>query len=217
MAPIDVQLEIQERHVVMDNGIVKLTLSKPEGIVTGIQYGGLDNLLEIRNEEVNRGYWDLYWSEPGGPGIFDIIKGTEFNVIIADENQVEVSFTRTWDPSLKGSLVPLNIDKRFILLRGCSGFYTYAIYERPEGWPDFDLSETRVAFKLRKDKFHYMAIADNRQRIMPMPDDRLPGRCQQLAYAEAVLLTNPINPDLKGEKDINKLRFLEFIRPSSFV
>ncbi|ERN18045.1 hypothetical protein AMTR_s00046p00196000, partial [Amborella trichopoda] len=49
--------------------------------------------------------------------------------------------------------------------------------------------------------FQYMAIADNRQRIMPMPDDRLPPRGQPLAYLEAVLLVNPINPDLKGEVD----------------
>lgn len=196
-----VQLEIGDRHVLMDNGIVKVTLSKPKGIVTGIEYGGIDNLLEIINDEDNRGYWDLYWSEPGGPGIFDVIKGTDFTVIQADENQVELSFTRTWDPSLKGSLVPLNIDKRFVLLRGCSGFYTYAIYERPAGWPDFDLSETRIAFKLRKDRFHYMAISDDRQRIMPMPEDRLPSRSQQLAYPEAVLLTNPVNKDLQGEVD----------------
>ncbi|WOL18429.1 hypothetical protein Cni_G27224 [Canna indica] len=46
-----------------------------------------------------------------------------------------------------------------------------------------------------------MAIAENRQRIMPMPEDRTPKRSQQLAYSEAVLLTNPINPDLKGEVD----------------
>lgn len=44
-----------------------------------------------------------------------------------------------------------------------------------------------------------MAVADNRQRVMPLPDDRLPGRCQTLAYPEAVLLTNPKNPELKGE------------------
>uniref|UniRef100_A0A0A9D143 Rhamnogalacturonan endolyase n=1 Tax=Arundo donax TaxID=35708 RepID=A0A0A9D143_ARUDO len=46
-----------------------------------------------------------------------------------------------------------------------------------------------------------MALADNRQRIMPMPDDRLPPRGQQLAYPEAVLLVDPINPDLRGEVD----------------
>lgn len=44
-----------------------------------------------------------------------------------------------------------------------------------------------------------MAIADDRQRYMPLPDDRLPGRCQVLAYPEAVLLVNPTNPEHKGE------------------
>ena len=48
-------------------------------------------------------------------------------------------------------------------------------------------------------RFHYMALADDRQRIMPMPDDRLPPRGQPLAYPEAVLLMDPINPDLRGE------------------
>ncbi|XP_020576578.1 rhamnogalacturonate lyase B-like [Phalaenopsis equestris] len=200
-APMGVRLYVLDRYVVIDNGIMKLTLSKPEGIVTGVQYNGVDNLLEILNKEDNRGYWDLVWNEPAGPGIFDVIKGTDFEVILEDENQVEVSFTRRWDPSLKGTFVPLNIDKRFIVLRGSSGFYTYSIYEHLEGWPDFNMAETRVAFKLRKDKFHYMAVAENRQRIMPMPDDRMSGRCQQLAYPEAVLLTNPIYPDLAGEVD----------------
>ncbi|CAH9078339.1 unnamed protein product [Cuscuta europaea] len=46
-----------------------------------------------------------------------------------------------------------------------------------------------------------MAMADNRQRSMPLPDDRLPGRGQALAYPEAVLLVNPIEPELKGEVD----------------
>lgn len=39
----------------MDNGIIQVTLSKPGGIVTGIRYNGIDNVLEIRNNESNRG------------------------------------------------------------------------------------------------------------------------------------------------------------------
>ncbi|XP_058081199.1 uncharacterized protein LOC131229304 isoform X4 [Magnolia sinica] len=196
-----VHLQIQDKYVVIDNGILQLTLSKPDGIVTGIRYNGIDNLLEVRNEEVNRGYWDINWYEPGGPEFFDVIKGTSFKVILEDENQVEVSFTRTWDPSLNGTLIPLNIDKRFIVLSGSSGFYSYAIYEHLQGWPDFTLNQTRITFKLRNDKFHYMAISDNRQRIMPMPEDREPPRGQPLAFKEAVRLINPINPDLQGEVD----------------
>lgn len=41
------------------------------------------------------------------------IVGTSFNVIVETEEQVEVSFTRIWDSSLKGKQSPLNIDKRY--------------------------------------------------------------------------------------------------------
>ncbi|GAB2292197.1 hypothetical protein Dimus_026448 [Dionaea muscipula] len=89
----------------------------------------------------------------------------------------------------------------FVMLRGSSGFYSYGIYERLQGWPGFNLAETRIAFKLSKDWFHYMAVSDDRQREMPLPDDRLSGRCQVLAYPEAVQLTNPVEPEFKGQVD----------------
>jgi rhamnogalacturonan endolyase len=44
-----------------------------------------------------------------------------------------------------------------------------------------------------------MAVADNRQRYMPLPDDRLPERSVALATPEAVLLVNPVEPEFKGE------------------
>ncbi|XP_011098532.1 uncharacterized protein LOC105177174 [Sesamum indicum] len=206
MSPIGVRVYVQDRHVVLDNGILQVTLSNPEGIVTGICYNGVDNLLEVLNDESNRGYWDVVWNTLDGSskaGVFEVIRATNFKVIKETEDQVEVSFSRPWDPSLQGKLVPLSIDKRFILLRGCSGFYSYAIYEHVGSmdWPAFSIGETRIAFKLRKDKFRYMAVADNRRRLMPLPEDRLPGRGQALAYPEAVLLVNPVDPELKGEVD----------------
>lgn len=44
-----------------------------------------------------------------------------------------------------------------------------------------------------------MAVADNRQRFMPDPEDRLPNRSQVLAYPEAVLLVDPLEPEFQGE------------------
>ncbi|KAI5077487.1 hypothetical protein GOP47_0007311 [Adiantum capillus-veneris] len=195
----DVKLIENRHYVILDNGIVRVTLSKPAGIVTGIKFGGLDNLLEIANKEKNRGYWDLNWNKPGGSGIFDVVEGTDFSVVDYNADKVEVSFVRTYDPSRE--MVPLTIDKRFILMRGNSGFYSYAIYEHMAGWADFDLIQTRIAFKLRKDRFRYMAIADDKQRLMPFPEDRDPNNCQQLAYPEAVILTHPKDPEFQGEVD----------------
>ena len=44
------------------------------------------------------------------------VVGTSFSVIMETEEQVEISFTRTWNPSLTGKQSPLNIDKRYIML-----------------------------------------------------------------------------------------------------
>ncbi|XP_063936902.1 uncharacterized protein LOC108194219 [Daucus carota subsp. sativus] len=81
-----------------------------------------------------------------------------------------------------------NFYNRFVLLRGSSGFYTYAIYEHlgSEEWRGFSIGESRITFKLRKDKFEYMAVDDNRQRWMPLPGDHLPRRSQPVASGEAV-------------------------------
>ncbi|KAM5575242.1 putative rhamnogalacturonate lyase B [Rosa sericea] len=204
MSSLGVQLHIQDHHVIMDNGILQVTLSNPDGIVTGIQYNGIDNVLEVLDEEANRGYWDLVWSETGSTGTtgtFDPIIGTKLTVIVESEEQVEISFTREWNHEDKN--VPLNIDKRFVMLRNSSGFYSYAIYEHLKEWPPFNLPQTRIVFKLSKEKFQYMAIADNRQRNMPLPDDRSPERSQILnsEFPEALLLVNPIEPQYKGEVD----------------
>ena len=40
------------------------------------------------------------------------LKGSNFTVIAEDENRVELSFTRAWNPSYQNS-PPLNIDKRY--------------------------------------------------------------------------------------------------------
>lgn len=197
----DVRLLDRGRYVVLDNGIVQMTLTKPEGIITCLSYGGIKNVFETRNKETNRGYWDLNWNKPNEKDTFDVISGTDFHVVHQHVDRVEVSFVRPYNPNVNSTGIPLNIDKRFALLRGSSGFYSYSIYERPTDWPGFTLSQTRITFKLSKDSFHHIAVADNKQKLMPAPEDRMPDRCEPLAYPEAVRLTNPIEPSLRGEVD----------------
>ncbi|KAL0463421.1 UNVERIFIED_CONTAM: hypothetical protein Slati_0229700 [Sesamum latifolium] len=155
-----VKLQVLDNHVEIDNGIVKLTLLKPSGMITGVGYKGINNVLEYRFKETQRGYWDIVWSRP----------------------EIGKSFFDT-----------------FIVLNGVSGFYSYSIFEHLKGWPDLNVDEARIAFKLHQDMFHYMAISDDKQRIMPTDHDRREGHV--LDYREAVLLTNPGNPNLTGEVD----------------
>ncbi|KAI3832433.1 hypothetical protein MKX03_020667 [Papaver bracteatum] len=208
-----VKLHVQDDHVVMDNGLVQVNISNPFGLVTGVQYNGIDNLLESMNEFNHGGYWNLYWSQRGNKGTFFLMNGTSFRVIVQNETQVEISFSRTWNSSASSSpshhsdknnstdWVPLNFDIRYVMLKGLSGFYTYGIYEHENGMPDLNLNTTRVAFKLRKDKFQYMAISKTQQKPMPLPEDRVPPRGELLEFKEAALLVDPVNPELKGQVD----------------
>ncbi|KAM1486264.1 hypothetical protein ACFX2I_000485 [Malus domestica] len=93
----------------------------------------------------------------------------------------------------------MNVDKRYIVQRGRDGFYAYAIFERLKGWPRTNVDQIRFVYKLQQDKFPFMAISDNRKRVMPTARDRANGK--PLAYPEAVLLTKTSNPDLRGEVD----------------
>ncbi|BFG27459.1 hypothetical protein CerSpe_137330 [Prunus speciosa] len=202
MAKKKLKLRNQGPYVILDNGLVKLTILRPQGYLTGISYGGMDNLLDIKSNESSRGYWDINWSLPGGQDIYTLLKGAEYRVVHESNDSLEVSFKNTYNPSsAQGVKLPLSVDIRYIIRTGVSGFYSYAIYDRPSGCPAFDLAQTRMVYKLRREKFHYMAITDEKQRIMPMPEDLLPGRGKQLIVPESVLLVNPINPDLKGEVD----------------
>ncbi|TKY69981.1 Rhamnogalacturonate lyase [Spatholobus suberectus] len=197
--PPPVKLNTENPHqVVIGNGIVSLNLSKPEGYIIGI-YTGIHNLLEPKNKEDDRGYFDVVWNEPGKPGMFERIHGTSFSVIVANDNIVEVSFLRTWTASMKGSSVPINIDQRYILRRCDSGFYSYVVFNRPPGLPAVEVDQIRIVFKLDEARFHYMAISDTRQRNMPSMTDRITG--QRLAYPEAVLLTHPYEGQFRGEVD----------------
>ncbi|KAL5714694.1 rhamnogalacturonan endolyase [Ranunculus cassubicifolius] len=189
-----VQLRMHDRHVVLDNGILQVTLSNPEGSITGIRYNNVDNILD-------KGYWDLDWSKPADHHnqLHDRISTTKFVVIKNDPSKVEISFVRTWNRSNGNNATPLNIDIRFVMMRDQPGFYSYAIYEHLKGWPAFGLAQTRIVMKLSDPKFHYMAISDTRQREMPTSHDLDKGK--PLDYKEAVLLTHPRRQLFKGEVD----------------
>ncbi|RAL45750.1 hypothetical protein DM860_009614 [Cuscuta australis] len=195
---LSLALDVTDTHVVMENGHIKVTLTNPTGSIAGIEYDEIDNVLEDTKKETDRAEWDIIWSTTKRKNKYDLLFASEFKVIVNDENQIELSFTKSFS-SDDDSSAPLIVDKRYVLLPGHSGFYTYAIFNHPQGWADVDISEARIAFNLRKSMFSYMAISNNLQRVMPTVDDRRTG--EKLAFKEAALLTNPSNTSLKGEVD----------------
>ncbi|KAG4154068.1 hypothetical protein ERO13_D03G034800v2 [Gossypium hirsutum] len=193
----DVRLHISDRQVIIDNGLVEVTIENPSGYLIGIKYKEMENVLERRNHNSNRGYWDIVWDDDA----YDKLETKHVEVITQTNDIVELSFTKTWNSKNHGKTLPLNIQKRYIVRRGISGVYMYGIFERQEDFPEAHMYQIRIAFKLKEDKFRFMAISDTIQRVMPQSEDRVKGHSKPLDFKEAVLLTNPSNPKLKGEVD----------------
>ncbi|CAN1328568.1 Rhamnogalacturonate lyase [Linum perenne] len=180
---------------------MQLVLSNPTGHVCAIQYHGEKNLLDTHEPKLYGGYFDVAFQLlPSKDGKVEIVTGTDYKVITEKEDVVEVSFSRTWSPGQPNTVVPLNVDMRYIVRKGVPGFYIYVIVERLKGWPDVDMNYHRYAFKPNKTLFNYMAITDEIQLVMPTEADRQAGK--PLAYKEAVKLTNPVsNPAFKDQVD----------------
>ena len=43
-------------QVVIDNGLVQVTIENPSGYLIGIKYKGVDNVLEYRHKNHDKGY-----------------------------------------------------------------------------------------------------------------------------------------------------------------
>ncbi|KAK9038654.1 hypothetical protein V6N11_023510 [Hibiscus sabdariffa] len=184
--------------VLIDNGLVQVTIADHSGHLLGIKYKTMSNVLETKYTKHNKGYWDLVWDN----GAVDKLVTERMEIITQTDELVEVSFKKTWKPTpYYHSTVPLNIDKRYIVRRGVPGLYMYSILERRADFPDAHMYQIRLAFKLNKDKFRFMAVSDVKQGIMPTAKDRETGRCHVLAFKEAVLLTHPTDPRLRGQVD----------------
>ncbi|KAG6387600.1 hypothetical protein SASPL_152792 [Salvia splendens] len=88
-SPPPVKLHVTEEHVEIENGIVKITLSNPTGMITSLGYKNITNVLEYRLVE-GRGYYDIMWGKPDrNESYFDRLDCQSLRIIVETDDQVE--------------------------------------------------------------------------------------------------------------------------------
>ncbi len=129
---------------ILDNSIIKATVLKSSGKLTSLIYHGAETLT--RNSEG----WEQYPS------------GTVTQALTIDP--AKNGGTRA-EVAVKGVDGRMDIEVRYALERGVSGFYTYAIYSHGAGYPAAGEGESRFINQLTAN-FDWLSV--DADRNMPM-------------------------------------------------
>ncbi|MBN1787445.1 MAG: hypothetical protein JW806_03530 [Sedimentisphaerales bacterium] len=131
--------------VILDNGIVRAVIDTGRAEVTSLKYDG--------NEMVSqRGKKNIYFSMTTGAGyerpghcIYSFANQTGEIADISCRKIYESGDRHAWD-----------IDIHYVMQKGLSGLYSYAIVSHRSDYPDVDMGEWRMVWWMGKDNNDYL-------------------------------------------------------------
>ena len=163
-----VTLREEDSAYVLQNRKVSLRVDRRNGDLLSLKYQGRELL------GAGSGHPGGYWSHTPGRG--SAVSATvTINPSANGGERAEVAikgvFQGTPLGAGPGGSTACDIEIRYALGREDSGPYTYAIFSHHAGYPATQIGEARFAVKLNERIFDYLAIDEERHRIMPTPAD----------------------------------------------
>ena len=136
----------------MDNGIIKIAVLKNNGNMQTILYHGVS--IVGRSE-----YWER---TPSG----QVTPSVTIDPATNGGERGEVA--------VKGVNAPMDIEVRYVLERGVSGFYTYAQYTHPASYPAGGFGENRFILQMNP-TFNWLSVDKDRNQLMISNEDQRSG------------------------------------------
>lgn len=156
--------------VTLSNGVLTATITKSSGTITSLLY---------RGRQMVSG--NIYFSVDGGTSFEGPAKGV-FSVKTNTTDRVDLAFNCTitnahW----------FNVEIHYVLGRGDTGIYVYAILDHPPGYPDTTVGEWRMVWKMSQDQTERIYVDNIRNWQKPSAYDL--AHAQSTPVAEIVKLT----------------------------
>lgn len=178
----DVQLTDNGATVTLANGFLVATIAKSSAKIASLVYRGFQMVNTSSNGQI---YYSL-----AGP--YEQPSNCVFSIKTLTPDMVDVGMTRVL------SAHNVDIEIHYVLRRGDSGLYTYAILNHPPDYPTASLSEWRMVWKLPNDLLERIYVDDARNWQMPSAYDFANARSTSIA--EVVLLTTGVRAGLYDSK-----------------
>ena len=153
----DVTLTDNGTSVILANGEVSATITKDTAKISAFTYRGL---------ALTNSGGQVYYSMDGGAG-YRQPSGCVFTVGTNTPEMVDIGMRQTWTTQSQ----PFDIEIHYVLRRGDTGIYTYALLDHPATYPAGGYGEWRMVWKTPADTFERLYVDDLRNRRMPDSHD----------------------------------------------
>ncbi len=152
---IPVKLTDAGEHVVLTNRIVSFEVVKNDGNIRELKYGDVPIFSEP-------GYLD--WQSGGnnhiGKGDFAVVTDPARN----GGAMAEVSVTQKYAPGARSAF---DVELHYVLRRGESGLYCFAVFSHPKEYPAAGIGQSRWVLRLDDKVFDFINVDEQRRRLMP--------------------------------------------------
>jgi rhamnogalacturonan endolyase len=142
----------------LDNGIVKLTLAKRDANLSSIVYRGV--------EVLTRGNYSYWEQKPSGT----VTSSVTIDPAANGGERAEVSVKGVYNPAAAGTgrgggRGGMDLETRFALERGTSGFYTYTEYTHHASYPAAGEGESRFILQDLNPTFDWRSVDKDRNQL----------------------------------------------------
>lgn len=159
-AGADVSLSTTSTTATLSNGAITAVIQKTSGKVSSYLFNGRQ-MVDPANP--------IYYSMDGGSN-YEQPSNCVFSVASQTTDMVDLSFKRVWN-STSGYKHVFDIELHYVLRRGDTGLYAYAILDHPAAYPAASVGEWRIVWKLPRNSttfdFERSYIDDLRHWEMP--------------------------------------------------
>lgn len=144
--------EDHDTYITLDNGIVSAKIEKTSAHIRSYRYKGIEVLKD--------GYYSM-------DGKADYAQPNQCQVSVKTQNNrlIDVGFKSTWHAGLRHQAV--DIEVHYVIEKGTSGIYGYAMLVHPASYPKTSVGEWRFVWKLYDDVFDHIVVDSLRNMDMP--------------------------------------------------
>ncbi len=155
----------------LSNGTLTATISKSKASISSLRFRGFEMLKSG------------YYSMDGGKD-FRTPSGCRYTVKVSTPDLIDIGMERTW----KDEPQAFDIDVHYVLRRGDSGLYTYALLDHPARYPATRVGEWRMVWKLSNDLLERIYVDELRNWEMPSSKDTT----ERTGIAEIIKITSGV-------------------------